>query len=310
MATTTTATSNFSALVQETVRGLVEKELRAARPHAMPGNYRPATMIPGTNLLRFARYADLAAQTTALTEGTAPTDQELTIASESFSATQLGGTIALSDLAALDSPNDLIAIAAERAADQAARSMDNNVKTILQAATSVQYSNGSARSAVSAVASGDLIKRLVARLVRNNVPRFGDGFYRCIMHPFVQYDIFADTASGGWMDATRYVDNLPMLAGELGAYHGVRFQITSNASVFTTAGAGSVDVYSSFFFGPEAYALGDSQTLNAYFTPFGNDHSDPIAQKAIVGWKVRFGAALLDEAGPRYIRLESAATLT
>ena len=288
-----------------------EEELRSSLVHAFPGNYTPATFIKGTNLVKFARYADFTAQTTALTEGTAPTAQALSIDSQSFSATQLGGVVAISDLGNQESPHDLIAIAAERAAREAVLSIDTNVRDIISAGTSVLYVTGSARSsqAVTNVLTGAIVKKLVANLEANNVPRFADGYYRAIIHPYVKYDLYTDTAAGGWMDANKYTNNMPLLAGELGNYHGVRFMVSAAAKVFATAGASSANVYSTYFFGPDSYCVADLQRLQAYYVAPGGDHSDPIGQQALIGWKVAVGASLVDKAGPRYIRLESGATI-
>lgn len=319
MATLSTATSNFSALVQEVVQKAAEQELRTALVHTIPANYIQAHIVKGTNRIRFARYADVAAQTTALTEGTPPTAQSLTIASEGASATQIGGVFELTDLATLDSPHDLIAINAERAGRQAASTIDILVREVLAAGASVQYVTATSRLTVagSNIITGAQIKKMVALLSRVNVPTFSDGFYRAIVNSDVVYDLFTDGATGGWMDASKYVDNTPLLKGELGRYHRVRFLETGGlgsgtnpgAKVFIDGGASSADVYSTYFFGPDSYALADSQKLSAYFVPPGGDHSDPIAQLAKIGWKTRFGCMLVDEAGPRYVRLESGATL-
>ena len=134
MATTSTATSGFSDLVQELVQARAEEELRARAVHAMPGLYVPGRFVKGTNTIRYARYADLATNTTPLTEGAAPTDDALTISSEFFTAAQYGGTVAVTDLAQLDSPHDLISIAAERVAYKATRTMDNLVRDNLHTA--------------------------------------------------------------------------------------------------------------------------------------------------------------------------------
>lgn len=319
MATLSTATSNFSALVQEVVQKAAEQELRTNLVHTIPGNYIPARIVKGTNMVRFARYADVAAQTTALTEGTAPTSQSLTIASEAFSATQVGGVFEITDLGSLDSPHDLIAINAERAGRQAASTIDILVREILAAGSSVQYVTATSRATLAAsnVVTGAVLKKIVRNLARNNVPSFSDGFYRAIVHADVVYDLFTDGATGGWMDANKYVDNTPLLKGEIGRYHRVRFLETGGtgsgtdpgAKVFIDGGASSAEVYSTYFFGPDSYTLADSQPLSAYFVAPGGDHSDPIAQLAKLGWKTRFGCMLVDEAGPRYIRLESGATV-
>lgn len=321
MATTTTATSGFSDLVQELVAARAEEELRARAVHAMPGLYVPARFIKGTNTLRYARYADLAVNTTALTEGTAPTDNELTISSEYFTAAQFGATVAVSDLAQIDSPHDLISIAAERIAYNATRSMDVLVRDNIHAnvltsavfgatgATTLTANTANSAVATTGVLTGAFVKNMVARLKGANVPQFADGTYRCIIHPSQEYDLVSDTSVSGWIEANKYVNNMPLLTNEIGMFAGVRFIVSSDAKVYATAGASSGNVYAALFLGPDAYTIGDSQTLQSYFVAPGGDHSDPLAQKALVGYKMRFGSLLLDAAGARYRVLKTQATV-
>jgi len=154
-----------------------------------------------------------------------------------------------------------------------------------------------------------MVKLMVAFLEDYDVPRFPDGFYRGIVHPRQKYDLFTDTSNGGWMDANKYTDAGPLLAGEAGSYGGVKFLTSTICTTFATAGASGKDVIQATFFGPSAYAIGDMQTLEARFVPPGGDHSDPLGQKAIVGAKVAMGAGLLDANGARYVNLETAATI-
>jgi len=322
MATTTTATSGFSDLVQELVAARAEEELRARAVHAMPGLYVPARFIKGTNTLRYARYADLAVNTTPLTEGTAPTDNELTISSEYFTAAQFGATVAVSDLAQIDSPHDLISIAAERIAYNATRSMDVLVRDEIHAnvltsavfgatgATTLTANTANSAVAAAGVLTGAFVKNMVARLKGANVPQFADGTYRCIIHPSQEYDLVSDTSVNGWIEANKYVNNMPLLTNEIGMFAGVRFIVSSDAKVYATAGASSGNVYSALFLGPDAYTIGDSQTLQSYFVAPGGDHTDPLAQKALVGYKMRFGSLLLDAAGARYRVLKTQATVS
>ena len=312
MAITNTGTAGFSDLVQELVLAKAQEELRGRLVHVMPGNFVPGRFVKGTNTIRFARYADLTPDTTPLDEGISPESQALSIGSDYFTATQYGKTIAVTDLAQLDSPHDLISIASERIARQAAETMDIVVKDVLAAGTNVKYAgDATARNEVAQtdVITGALVKKMVATLKAANVPAFADGFYRCILHPYQEYDILTDTANGGWMDSTKYVDNMPLLNGEIGRFAGVRFLVSSNAKVFEESGADDANVYSAHFFGPDSYTVGDSQTLQAYFVSPGGDHNDPLAQRALAGFKMRFGAKLLDLTGARYVRLETGATL-
>jgi N4-gp56 family major capsid protein len=287
----------------------------------MPGLYVPGRFVKGTTSIRYARYADLAPNLTPLTEGTAPTDDALTISSQYFTAAQYGGTIALTDLAQLDSPHDLISIAAERVAYKAVRSMDtlvrdsvhsNALTTAIYGATgAATLTQNTANSAVAAagVLTGAFVKQMVARLKGSNVPQFADGTYRCIIHPSQEYDLVSDTSVNGWIEANKYVNQTPLLTNEIGQFAGVRFIVSSDAKVYATAGASSGNVYTALFLGPDAYTIGDSQTLQSYFVAPGGDHTDPLAQKALVGYKMRFGSLLLDNAGARYRILKTQATV-
>jgi N4-gp56 family major capsid protein len=310
MPTTTTATTNFNLTVTAWVQRRVLENLRGRYVHALPGNYQEGEFIKGTNLITLVAYPDLPAITSALTEGTPPTDQALSINVESFSATQIGGTVAISDVAALQSPHNLLEVASERVGDQAAKSIDELVRLELLNSTNVIYSNGAARSAVTAVLTGDLVKRAVAQLQANDVPPFPDGFYRAIIHPWAAGSLMRDTASGGWMDIYKYTNTMggPLSNAEIGMYAGVRFLVSTRASRFLGAGGGGANVYATTFFGPDAYVLQWMQRLQVFVVPPGGDHVDPIAQKAIIGWKTMFGCRLIRSANvDRTVRVESTA---
>ena len=167
--------------------------------------------------------------------------------------------MAISDLANLDSPHDLISIAAERVAYKAVRSMDLLVRDNIHssAATSAIFgatgaTTLTANTANSAVAttgllSGLFVKQMVARLKGANVPTFADGTYRCIIHPSQEYDLVSDTSVNGWIEANKYVNNVPLLTNEIGMFAGVRFIVSSDAKVYATAGASSGNVYTALF---------------------------------------------------------------
>jgi N4-gp56 family major capsid protein len=177
-------------------------------------------------------------------------------------------------------------------------------------ATTLTANTANSAVAAAGVLSGAFVKQMVARLKGANVPQFADGTYRCIIHPAQEYDLISDTAVNGWIESRKYVDNTGLLTGEIGMFAGVRFIVSSDAKVYATAGASSGNVYNALFLGPDAYTIGDSQTLQSYFVAPGGDHSDPLAQKALVGYKMRFGTLLLDEAGARYRILKTQATVS
>jgi N4-gp56 family major capsid protein len=185
-------------------------------------------------------------------------------------------------------------------------------EAIFGATGATTLTSNTANSAVAAagVLTGAFVKQMVARLKGANVPQFADGTYRCIIHPAQEYDLVSDTSVNGWIEAHKYVNNTPLLTNEIGQFAGVRFIVSSDAKVYATAGASSGNVYNALFLSPDAYTIGDSQTLQSYFVAPGGDHSDPLAQKALVGYKMRFGSLLLDEAGARYRILKTQATVS
>jgi N4-gp56 family major capsid protein len=325
----TNSSNAYSALITELVASQAQENLRNRLVHAMPGNYTAGRFQKGSNEIRYARYPDLTplGVSDTLTEAGAPAEYDLTVTTESFVPKQYGKVLKISDLAQLDSPHDLISIASERLARAATESMDTIIRDVVAQGTNVMYGGDAANRAAlggnanSDVLTGLTIKKAVAKLKAANVPTFADGFYRAIIHPSVEFDLLTDTSANGFLEATKYTKSLDLLNGEIGAYSGVRFLVSPNAKVFTGAGASSTDVYSTFLFGPDSYIVGDSQTLQSYFVAPGGDHSDPISQIAVLGFKMRFGAILRGEGTtgefdgsntstgqPRYLRIESTAT--
>ena len=322
----TNSSNAYSALITELVSKQAQENLRDRLVHAMPGNYTSGRFQKGSNEIRYARYPDLTPLGIAdtLTEGGAPAEYDLTITTESFVPKQYGKVLKITDLAQLDSPHDLISIASERLARAATESMDTIIRDVLKQGTNVRYAAGRVSRATVAATdklTGLEVKQTVAKLKAANVPTFADGFYRAIIHPSVEFDILTDTSANGFLEASKYTKNLELLNGEIGAYAGVRFLVSPTAATFTGGVGGALTIHSSFFFGPDAYIVGDSQTLQSYFVAPGGDHADPVAQIATLGFKMRFGAILRGEGAtgefdgsntstgqPRYIRVESVAS--
>jgi N4-gp56 family major capsid protein len=323
MTVTKTDTTNFDKLVQTLIRKELEQELLPTLPHLQDtGAFVKATFVRGTNsTMRFLRIPHLTVTTNSgtvsagtapwLTEGTAPTAQALSFGYEEFTAYQAGQRVELSDLALDEAPQDLMSEASVRVARQAAATIDEYVGRILAAGTSVIYAGQGnlARTdvGVTDTLTGTLLRRAAQGMKLDNIPMFGDGTYHAIVSPAVVFDFEEDEALGGWKAIGTYTTPGGILAGELGKYAGVRFQESSNARSFAAGGAGSADVYSTLIMGPDAFAFGDWGNITTHYVAPGG-HGDELAQVASIGWKCRIGAMLVDEAGPRYVRIESGAT--
>jgi hypothetical protein len=237
-----TATTNFNQTVVALVNKRLEELLRAPLPHLLPGNFRQADFVKGTNnTMRFINIPDMSvvAGTVSpgtppwLTEGVAPTSEDLAIGYEEFSAAQAGRVIKLTDIAMMESPFDLLNEAADRVARNALATADRRVAEVLSAGAQVMYAGGASSRATipsNSALTGALVKLAVARLKAAAVPTFSDGTYRAIVHPGSTFDLESDTAVGGWIDAQRYAGSAALFTGEVGRYAGVRF-IESPAAV-------------------------------------------------------------------------------
>ena len=327
-----TEANAFQKLVQELVSQQIAQELRSRMVHLVPGNYVPGQFVKGTDRIRYVRYPDISHNLTELNEGVTPDPTvNLSVTTEYFSVKQYGSYTSLSDIAQLDSPHDLVSIAAERVSFAAAKSMDAIVRDVMNAGSARVYyaskfTDGAAITTRAALAAATVsnagtdaarqdyklngleVKKAVARLKAANVPPFPDGFYRAIIHPNQQFDLLTDTSGHGFLEATKYTQPLDMLSGEIGAYSGVRFLVANDSKTWTQDGQ---TIYSALFFGPDAFVVGDSQTMQTYFVAPGGDHTDPLSQRALIGYKLRFGAMIMGEAGvSEYSGRDKAAVVT
>jgi N4-gp56 family major capsid protein len=325
-ATGGSATTNFDKTVTALVLRRIEENLRDNAVYMQEGAFVRGQLIPGTNLIRHIAYSDLSVSTNNntvvpgttpwLTEGVPPTEESLAILWEEYGAQQAGRTVAITDVALAQSPHQLMTVAAERVGINAAQTIDLFVANVLHAGTARVLYAGAATTRVTVAAThiltGALIRRAVAVLRTANVEPFPDGYYHAFISPMVLFDLQGDTAAGGWIDAARYATPENFLTGEVGRYMGVRFIETNIGTNFANTGVGgTVDVYSTFIFGPNAFAFGDLQSVQAYLVSPGGDHTDPLAQKALVGWKAMFGTKLMGitGAGNKYLRIESASSI-
>jgi N4-gp56 family major capsid protein len=187
--------------------------------------------------------------------------------------------------------------------NQAGLTIDTIHRNVLLTGTNVMYcpkgtSPVTDRADLDATAklTVDMVKKVVAWLKKNNAPKI-DGSYVAIIHPYVAYDLMSDPA---WIDAHKYAQPENIYEGEIGKIGGVRFVETSEAKSF---GGGK---YATLFMGANAYGVTeiDGGGLRTIIKQLGSGGtSDPLDQRATVGWKAMTTAEILV---PQYlVRVES-----
>jgi N4-gp56 family major capsid protein len=90
------------------------------------------------------------------------------------------------------------------------------------------------------------IKKGVRLLEGLNVEPFDGTRWLCILHPYVVYDIVADTTAGGFIDSLKYQSGRQVLNGEVGEVGGARLVTTTNVN---TSDTGATTKYHAYLFG-------------------------------------------------------------
>ncbi len=276
----------------------------------------------GTMTIKFRRYGNLTAATTALTEGVTPAGSSLSVTDITATVLQYGDYVTVSDVVDFSSEDAVLTEAGEILGDQASDTFDQLARDTFCAGTNIYY-GGSGHTLRSQVASGEnitdtLIKKAV-RLLKKNKTRFitslidaSNGYntsplkagFIGICHTDTTTDLEGIT---GWIPVEKYAQKKDVMDHEIGAYGNVRFIETPNAKIFAGAGTGPIDVYATLIFGKDAFGISriSGKTLENIIKPLGSGGtSDPLNQRATSGWKGTFVAKILNDAF--MVRLEHA----
>lgn len=302
-----TASSALSSIVTFEVQTQVLKNLRTMLVYANRDMAEQARLTPGHDIATFVFIPDLADSTTPLTEGTTPTAVAMTVSKVDISCAQYGNLVDITDVAKVKSPVALIAEAADRVSRNAQSTIDVVTRDAIAGGGTAFYANAAANRA--ALAAGDKLdaadlRRARAKMFKAAISPFADGYYRAIVSAEQGYDLRNDTSTtGGWVDVNKYANPDTVLAGELGRLEGFRIIESQNAPTFTS----TVTVHAAIAMGAEkGWGVADLQSLEIRHVAPGGDHSDPLGQHELLGWKVMFGADTLADA--RYLRIESSAS--
>lgn len=262
--------------------------------------YKEKIPSNSSKTISFTQYADLAVATSPLTEGTAPTDTALSSSAITAVIDQLGAYVTLTDLAELTPKHPVIAKTTELLSDQAAKSYDRVINSVLVAGTSVIYP-GAIASRVNITATSYLtfaeIKKAVALLRNNGAKTFDDGNYVLVIDASVEMDLMGDTNFANTV--YRQSGKNELYKGAITTFMGVTVVRQNNIPTI----ASTATVHTSYLFGKDAFAVTDLQSLQMYKEGPGGV-SDPLHQKMTLGWKVGFKSVILNN---NYMtRLESA----
>jgi len=260
--------------------------------------------------IKFRRYGNLSAATTALTEAVTPSGSALSVTDITATPLQYGDYVTLSDYVSFTTLDPILTETSEILGDQAGDTLDQLCRDVLVAGSTVQYaSTATARNEVTAAMTLDVaeVREAVRTLEENKAKMImeqidaEDAFntvpigkaYVGITHPRTLFDLKGET---GFVPVVKYPSQSMVMDGEKGSVDDVRFVSTPNAKVFTGEGAGSVDVYATMILARDAYGISriSGKALENIIKPLGAGE-DPLNQRATSGWKATFVAKRLNE---------------
>lgn len=305
------ATQTYSGLTAEQKTFYERVLLERLTPNLLYQKYGQSKPMPKNDgdTVNFRRFNGFAAATTPLTEGTAPTGQSLSVTSVPATVAQYGDFVEISDKLDMVGIDPVLTEVARMFGEQAGDTIDQIVRNIVTAGTTVLYANSRANR--NAIIAGDKLtvadlKKAVTTLRNNNAKPVDGKYFIGIFSPSQISDLMEDS---DWKEYAIQASPEMYAKGEAGMIHGVKILDSTNVPVVTNSG--SVAVHLGLIIGKDAYGVVDidgSSKPEMIVKPHGSSGSaDPLNQKATSGWKAMLTAARLNELA--MCRLETAVTL-
>jgi len=237
--------------------------------------------------ITFTKYTNLAANTTALTDGTVPDGDTLASTQITARPTQYGNYIALSDMLQLEAIDPIVKGATEVLGYQAGLSIDTIIRNTIDANMTNLFAAGGATELLTSAACSSADFRKAAKALKLiGAKGFSGGEFMGLIHPATEYDLMSESTAGGWLDVTKYTSATPAMKGEVGKLWNIRFVLAPN--VKTGVGASSAVTYHNWVFASEGYGIVDidGMGLKTYVKQLGSSGvSDPLDQISTVGYK-------------------------
>jgi N4-gp56 family major capsid protein len=275
---------------------------------ALFGQPKPMPANEGQTV-NFRRFSSLSAALTPLTEGVTPAGSELSVSAITVTPSQYGDFIKISDILDFTAPDPILTEGGQLLAEQAANTIDQLVRDIVVAGTTLQYAAG--RVSRVTVASTDKltateIQKAVRTMHTNKARKItsilnastGVGTkpvnagYVGIIGPYALYDLKQDSK---FLTVEQYGSGAGgTLPNEVGALDEVRFIRTDNPTVYTGAGAAGIDVHATIILAADAFGVVSPMGVQNIIKPFGMG-DDPLNQRATSGWKMFMKAVILQQ---------------
>lgn len=251
----------------------------------------------------FTRMAQLTANITPLTDGSAVTGINSTASNVVATAKPYGAFEIIGSLYELTTIDSGLKEHVELMAQNAGESLDILLGKELNASATTQCGGASFTAQATAIASTDTlsvssIRKAVSTLMKNKAPKWENGNYRAVIDVDGFYGLQGDTAAGNWININTYNsgENAALLKkGVIGSLYGVDIVVTNQA--FSASGVSDTQTgaaRSNFIGGKGAVAevaIGSKDARIIHKRSSDTDTSNPLNMYSTLGWKVDAYAA-------------------
>lgn len=246
----------------------------------------------------------------AITEGTNPTAITWGATAYSSGPAQYGVLVQVSDLLVHNSAIEVVDSCTMQVRNALARLVDTVIQTVVNAGSNGVIYAG-AKTSRSGLGAGDIItqadmlkayKYLASSNAAGARP-FSGKFYAAVIHPQVEGDLMANTASGSFVDVGRYSSVDDLRAGAMGDFRGIRYLRAPYQNYFNS----TVPVFPTTVLSEDAFGWGYFQqpTPILVTTP---DSNNPLNLFTSIGGKTTLGVTRFEDllGYVRIVRVESA----
>lgn len=307
--------------LSDAIKTMYERRLLTrAVPRMVHGRWGMKARLNKFGSYELRKYGSLSAVTSALTEGTTPSEQAaMSLTLTTVTPSWYGAWIGHTDELEMTIFDPLISEVSSILGEQAGLSADTIIRNALTAGATADYSGAAtSRATLDApahdISYADFVMQIAYLEAANALPVDGQ-YFVCIIHPHTFATLMQDETFVNLFVEEASKGDSALRSGYLGRILNCKIYQSSNAREYADSGVGSTtDVYSMLFIGRESYGyVGmaglvpqnvDMQDDRAY-TQTGKkikpvdlilkqlgEGDDPLNQRATIGWKMTLGTMI------------------